>query len=313
MDLEITTILNKFSQQIIFFPSFQRAYSLLHKSVESTEARGVPSCAALIGPSGSGKSALTTIFKNHFGPVTEEPFEDGIHKIIPAFYCLVPSPVTIKTLSRHLLKALGEANPKGDTVDLTYQLESRLKTSRVRVLIFDEFHRLTQRGADATRGATIEWLVALLSITGISIVLSGTQKCMEIIATDETLARRIPYIARLHYLEFSEDLDSEYIKTLNGLDMRMRDIGHIDKGVHLIAPPIYAPLYVATQGNLEYLRQILHEALESSLRRGERDLKLEDFKRACNYLELPLNLHQASNPFELSTAKCLKILIGNIK
>jgi hypothetical protein len=303
-------ILTQFSQQTIFFPSFRFAYSQLQKSVETTSLRNCASCAFLIGRSGSGKSRLCELFRDSFGPTREESNEDGIHKIIPALYCLVPAPVTIKGFCLTLLKQLGQYSPHSNVHELNNLLVTRIKACEVRVLIFDEIQRLLRPDAEKTRDGTLDWLVALLSLTHLPIILSGTEKCSELFNNNAPFARRFCYVANLDYFKYEDFATSDFHMTLQGLDQELYRLANFPGEDHLQDASIKIPLYVASRGNLEYVRQIIHEAVSICLDRwtDTPTLRRADFIDACRSLLLPLNLANGANPFTIPLSTCLSLI-----
>jgi len=304
-------VLKAFAEQTVFFPSYQFAYSQLHKAMEATELRKTASCAFLIGRSGSGKSRLCELFIDAFGPPHEEPCEGGVIKIIPALYCLVPAPVTIKGICITLLKELGVYAPHPNVHALNVLLVERLKKCRVKVLILDEIQRLLKPDAEKARDVTLDWLVALLTISGIPIMLSGTEECESLLKDaggQSPFTRRYCYSARLEHFQFSELANSDYYLTLKGLDQQLYRLANFTGDIHLQDLSIMAPLYVASVGNLEYLRQIIHEAASIALTRTPHALKRVDFVDACCCLTLPKNLKKSSNPFNLSLSESLELI-----
>ncbi|EJM76161.1 hypothetical protein PMI31_01509 [Pseudomonas sp. GM55] len=303
----------EFNEQTVFFPSYQFAYSQLSKAVEATKLRKTASCAFIIGPSGSGKSRLCELFTGSFNPPYIECDEGGIFKIITALYCIVPAPVTIKGICTTLLKTLGVYPPHGDVHALNELLLDRLKKCRVRVVILDEIQRLLKPDAEKSRGVTLDWLVTLLSKSEIPIMLAGTEEC-ELLLKEQRkqsfspFIRRYCYVAYLEHFKFSELDTSEYYMTLKVLDQQLYNLMKFEGDVHLHELMIMAPLYVASVGNLEYLRQIVHEAVINSLTRNATTLTRQDFFEACRCLNLSKQLCETKNPFTLTLSECLALI-----
>lgn len=304
---EQDAVLKQFSRQIVMYPTFDRAHTQLRRAIRATELRGEPSCALLHGPSGSGKSKLCKIFQNSFDAADYSIEADGKYRNRPAFYCTVPTPVTVKSFLKSILARLGHPNAAGDAADMNYELIQSIITAKIKVMIFDEFQRLTKREAEKARQLTIDWLVALLNEIHIPIIICGTPECLMLL-DDAPLARRYPYLANLDYLSFREREQSEFLQTLRGLDDAIYNLAQLESGVHFQDMSICAPLYMATRGNLEYLRHLLYFAVECCLIRGDRVLHHLDFIEACKCIRLPLNLSLWQNPFEISHNNCMKFI-----
>ncbi|QXH75474.1 TniB family NTP-binding protein [Pseudomonas atacamensis] len=305
----------EFSKQTVFFPSYQFAYSQLSKAVEATGLRKTGSCAFIIGPSGCGKSRLCELFADSFTAPYVEHVDDELVKIITALYCIVPAPVTIKGICKTLLKTLGAYPPQTDVHALNALLIDRLKKCRVRVVILDEIQRLLKPEAEKTRSVTLDWLVTLLSESKIPIMLAGTKEC-ELLLKEQKKKSHLPfirrycYVAYLTHFKFSELETSELCMTLKVLDQQLYKLMKFEGDVHLHDLLIMAPLFVASAGNLEYLRQIVYEAVSSTLTRSVIRLARRDFAEACRCLSLPKQLSEQTNPFNMTLTQCLALIAG---
>ena len=305
-----THVLEEFGKKTIFYPSFQHAYSQLQKAAESTWLRHTPTSAFLSADSGTGKSRLCEIFRDSFGPAEEVIRSDGIHRSIPALYCLVPAPITIKGLCCNLLHHLGQYPTHANTAVLTLQVIKRLQLAETKVVILDEIQRLLLPEAEKIRAGTLDWISTLLSLSGIAIVLSGTVDSKKLLNHDPAFNRRFGYLATLEYLRYSEDPTSEFHLILEGLDRELYQLGGLLGEVHLHDLTMKIAFYVATLGNLEYMRQIIHEAAGLCLYRDDLTLRRSDFADACYSLRVPVSLSKEVNPFYLSANESL-LLIRN--
>ncbi|UST72306.1 TniB family NTP-binding protein [Pseudomonas siliginis] len=309
-----TLLLKEFSSQIVLFPSFHYAYTKLQKSLETTQQRGVPNSAMVIGPSGSGKSTLCEIFRDSFGPSHDDTRPDGVYRIQPAFYCSTPSPVTVKSFAKTVVQKLSPAGKppdlRGDTVELTFRMLELFNTCDIQVCEFDEFHYLVKPEAVKARAIVINWLITLLNESHLAFVLAGTNDCLELLQQCPALARRFPFIIELKYISYSEDKASDYMILLSKLDDHIVGIAQISGGSKLTDPDIASRLYVATSGNLEYIRMIIHGALQNALPHRSEGLNLADFKRAAALLDLKMNLFNSTFPFDETLSRCYKKIYG---
>ena len=295
-----TQWLRDFSQQLVLFPSYLHAYTMLQKSVETARQRGVPTSAMVVGPSGSGKSTLLKLFRDSFGAPYELIGTSGITTVQPAFYCSVPSPVTVKSFAKTLVRELGCADTGGDTVELSYRAMALLKTCKVAVCELDEFHHLARPEAEKARGTVIDWLITMMNETMTPFVLAGTPECKFLLNQRPALARRFPFLIELQYPIFSEDGESDYMVLLSSLDNQLYTRGLLLPGAHLTDSDIAVRLYVATSGSLEYIRMIIHVAIQNMLARQRLTLEFSDFSQASRLIDLKLRMN--SDPFGLNRA-----------
>ncbi|WP_448093683.1 TniB family NTP-binding protein [Pseudomonas lini] len=297
-----------FSSQIVLFPSYHHAYTVLQKSVETTRQRGIPTSAMVIGPSGCGKSTLCKLFRDSFGGPYEFVNAEGVVTIRPAFYCSVPSPVTVKSFAKTVVRGLGCWDTSGDTVELTYRLMTLLKTCGVEVCEFDEFQWLVRPEAEKARNIIIDWLITIINDTQIPFILAGTPECKVLLDHREALARRFPYLIELNHLSYSEARASDYMTLLSKLDELIYSADRLSSGAHLTDTDIAVRLYAATAGSLEYIRMILHGALQHAIAHNRSGLALDDFGQACGLINMKKSL--LPNPFFESIGACYQKIYG---
>jgi type II secretory pathway predicted ATPase ExeA len=294
--------LRGFSRQLVLFPSYLHAYTMLQKSVETARQRGIPTSAMVVGPSGSGKSTLLKLFRDSFGPPYELIEPSGVTTVRPAFYCSVPSPVTVKSFAKTLVRELGCSDTRGDTVELTYRVMALLKTCQVAVCELDEFHHLARPEAEKTRGIVIDWLITMMNETMIPFVLAGTPECKFLLNQRPAFARRFPFVVELQHLTFSEERDSDYMVLLGSLDEQLYSRGLLRSGAHLTDSDIAVRLYGATSGSLEYIRLIIHGAAQHMLAHQRLNLEIIDFSQASKLIDLKLSM--SPDPFDLNLSSC---------
>ncbi|WP_052742326.1 TniB family NTP-binding protein [Pseudomonas sp. E141] len=294
--------LRDFAQQLVLFPAYLHAYTMLQKSVETARQRGIPTSALVVGPTGSGKSTLLKLFRDSFGAPYELIEPGGITTVRPAFYCSVPSPVTVKGFAKKLVRELGGPDLRGDTVELSYRVMALLKACKVEVCELDEFHHLARPEAEKTRGITIDWLITMMNDTMTSFVLAGAPECKFLLDQRPALARRFPFVIELRYLTFSEDSGSDFMVLLGCLDQQLYAQGLLQSGAHLTDSDIATRLYLATSGSLEYIRLIIHGAAQHMLAHQRKTLELVDFDQASKLIDLRLSI--TSDPFAMTLASC---------
>ena len=298
--------IGSFERQIVAHHNYHRAYSMIEMAVESTRLRGIPTSAVLTGPSGSGKTTLVSLYKSIFP--TQHAQADGVHIIIPALYCIVPSKTTAKSFCKTILTALQCTDLRGDATELTLRIEQLLITCQIEIIIFDEFQILVEPENIKYQKEITNWLLSFVNRISIPLIIAETEECKEIVDKDARLARRFPHLATLNYPAYDLENNSDYMIILRNLDDKLYSIGRLDQGLHLPDPSVAARLYVATSGNLEYIRQILHTVFTICLKDRNRGPGLGDFQEACDLYELGMSLCKGTNPFSLSLSESMKLI-----
>ncbi len=307
MEPNIEVTLQRFKRRVIFYGMYKHAYSQIQSAIENTHALGEPVCAILRGVSGAGKSTLCKYFEKY---LCSEPIlrgEDGAYIQLPVFYCEVPSSTTVKGMIISMLELLIGETPNGTVEKLTHQLLTCLRTAGVKVIFLDEIQLLCiTTVSEKVRLDSLQWLVSLLNRSGIPVILSGTELCRDIRKSHAPFASRYPYVAVLKNFDHDSDPSSDYQVFLKNLDIAMYEIAQLGSGVHLNDPSIATSLYLAALGNLKKTRLIISDALKYCLERGgSRELKLEDFYRAGENIDLCPDLAEM-NPFGLSYEEALR-------
>jgi ABC-type dipeptide/oligopeptide/nickel transport system ATPase component len=301
--------LGDFSAVIVRHTSFTEATQKILRAVEITISRREPSAAMLVGKPGSGKTTICKSIVQHFGPGTVVQTEQGVVNTVPALYCSVPAGVTLKSLSVHMLTKLGCQDLRGDAITLMWRLSRLLSTCETQVILLDEFHHLLMRGAEKTRAVVCDWIKTLMNETLIPIILVGMPECEVIVDDHPQLARRYPYRARLPEFDFAvQSSNSIFIKTLKLFNQRMNEIGGFENSSILTDRSTASAIYVATSGNMNAIRQLLHDALRIALERADSTFTVNDLAEAAASLTSAKSLVKGKNPFLLSLTEINRIL-----
>jgi predicted AAA+ superfamily ATPase len=300
-------ILAAFSKVIVFHEGARRAYSLVQDAIEDTLNRGIPTSAMLYGVSGTGKSTLLEHFENIYGQTVYEVEDDGGSCLKPVIYFETPAEITIKGMARNMLIELGDPSPTGSAEQMTYKLTTLLRTAKTKVIFLDEIQRLVYQNQRGIRVKALQWLVSLGNKLKIAVILAGTEECAALSQYNKAFRRRYQTLIELREFIFSEAPDSDYLGTLRALDEAVHSISGLPSALRFHDPATAARLYIATRGNLEYLRSIMYKALKRRLKLSrDSGLTQEDFIAACEYMDLP-KLSDI-NPFLVSLPDALNMI-----
>jgi Cdc6-like AAA superfamily ATPase len=256
----------------------------------------------LTGLSGVGKSTVCKYVVQQIGGRKQIESEWGVIETVPAFYCELPAGPTLKSLTIGMLAQLGCAHLSGDATTLLYRLITLLKTCQTQVILLDEFHHLLGKGAEKTKILVCDWVKTLMNRTLIPVVIAGTPECESIVDEHPQLARRYPFRASLRTLEYTSlNTQSDYLKVLKSLGAQIKKIGEFSDSVYLTDQALAAKIFVASGGNMNSLRQLLHEAFRIALERNTGEFSENDLAASYESQFLEGTLIKFKNPFKLDS------------
>ncbi|KPG96276.1 TniB family NTP-binding protein [Pseudomonas sp. RIT-PI-r] len=295
-------VLEALKQCVVWHPSFAHAHQLARKSMSTTRDRHAAASMMLIGDTGVGKSTLCEGIERELNIDTEYD-TDCSHSCIK--HCLlveVPPQATIKTLSIELLTKLGLENrgrlEQMGSASLNRLILQRLITMQTRLIILDEFHRILDQGAAATKKMVCRWVNQILNQATIPIVLAGLPTIETLIDTIAELSDRYPYRAHLRYFNFTDKAaTAQFRKVIELIELKVIQPAGFAERVLLTEDLLFAGLCLATNGSLRHLNILLNDSLTHALAREGDTLTLEDFACAAD----DLDFCRPYNPFRLSS------------
>lgn len=300
--------LRKFSKFIVSHELYSHAVSTLDAAISATDASQQPMSAILTGEQGTGKTTVCKYMVAKLPKPHVKSAEDGVRKIVPAFYCSVPSPVTIKSLAIEMLDKLGNTDLRGSQGELTKRLHELLRTCQTKVIYLDEFHHLLTSEAKKASKGVCDWVKGLMNATGVTVVLVGKPKCEDIINADGELSRRFPFRAHLDRIAYSTGATSQYLMILRALTKAMIDHAGVKEVPPLTDLGRASQIYVATGGNMNAIRQLLFLVVSTAIKREGKVVKWSDFAESYDKIHLESSMIRGRNPFELPHAEIKKIL-----
>ncbi|WP_122665930.1 TniB family NTP-binding protein [Pseudomonas viridiflava] len=307
---ERNALLKDFSGATVYFPRFAKAYSTVQDAIEMSLITGSPNSAIICGPSGAGKTTLCEHLIAHYQRTYEEESSEGVFRRKTVMYFEVPEPATVRQLVEQMLHTLSVTECKGSIAHLTAMLITRLHTLGVEVVFLDEIQRLCTTSTEKIRPSALGWIASFCNDLKKPVVLAGTEECRFITKTPncEPFANRYPHMVVLNFFTYEAQLSSEYHRTLEKLNETLNEISPMLNEVHLHDADIAAPLFVATCGNIKWLRTVIYSALAHSLKRtAEHGLCRADFSYACDQLDLLFNLYPG-NPFSLDLTQARDLI-----
>ncbi|NJO83617.1 MAG: AAA family ATPase [Blastochloris sp.] len=167
---------------------FEAVFREIERCREMTRRAGEAHCLSLEGPTGAGKTRLAQAYA-----AQHPPYETEAGSIQPVFYVDVPAQITVKGLSEHLLRYLGDPLLRGYTrqVDLDYRLDGLIRACVTHLVVLDDFHHLLNTDTSRRRDAVSDWL---------KVRIKNTRKPFLVISIEhrvQTILDHNPQLSRL--------------------------------------------------------------------------------------------------------------------
>ncbi len=305
MDIKATLI--TFSKFTILHSQYRNAIETVLDSIETTEECDDPSCAIMMGDSGTGKSSICRRLKQLMGRPVPVLTTDGLVNTLPCLYLELPARPTINSVATALLDKMKIATVnKGTSAER--QILTVLESRQTRLVILDEFQNFANKGAAITKAETCGWIKYMLNESGITFLLSGEAFDTDVIEPLRQVSARFPYRLQLANLIYSGDPQSEFRTILGLFAAEIEKLGQFHSDLFLGDEHMSAALYMGSGGNMRGIRRLLYAAFKRALIRGDGRLTIEDFAEAIKRIDIPDRIHKEKNPFLIRTKEILKAI-----
>ena len=254
-----------------------RQMNMNHRWGQGSEYKGVISGASstsIIGPSGIGKTSSLQRSVELLGDIIMQ--DKPIHKIIPVVMVNCPFDCNYKGLLLQILLSIDEAlgsNYYEKTQKSTYNAQQimilvcQLCHLHVGVLLVDEIQNIC---GSRTGELLYKMLLQLINASGISVVLVGTEECMDYFQKAPQMARRT---VGFHY----KNLD--YGKEFCLLTETLFRYQYVNKKTEL-TEGLISWLFEHTAGNPGNLMEIIHDSQEIAIIKGTEKIDVSSLTEA---------------------------------
>lgn len=290
-----------FKEIFIENPRVQQAHNVMERLCQRSLNDAVieKSCAALIGPSQSGKTSTIRSFVERKN--TLEAIKD--HQI-PVLHLVIGSNITRKGFLQEALIAMEDYDiatlPKSGTESiLLHRFCVALRALNVQLLVVDECHHI-KRGSDGRYAYDVgEMLKSILLRGACSILLAGVGEDAEApFRHNEQLALRA--LRRLDFspLRASVPEDHELFQNfVVDMLMEMSDRGLINNAEALATRENLYALHQASSGVVGRVCRLFRLAVGHMIDRNDEGLSIEDLIYATDVLQQH-NATRSKNPFQ---------------
>lgn len=252
--------------------------------------RGGPRGMLITGESGAGKSTMAKTYEALFPRVEEDE-----RTLIPVLRIQTPGQPTAKEIGAELLRRLNDPFPELGSAEVRLaRAHSLAEKCGVEMIIFDEVQHLFEGLDKRHRRIASNSLKNFMNSSEIPCVLIGTNDCITYLLEDKQLARRCS--PKLELKGFSLGTDSglkEFKRALLSLDTHLPMTAKSD----LVNPQYTTAIYLATDGLIGNLMNLLEGALRRALISGAQRLTVEHFAEQFSNVIFP-KCEANRNPFD---------------
>ena len=258
---------------LVAYPAFTQAILEIGRLSDRCRNENKGLATLLLAGSGTGKTFLARQLQqrwpsNHSGDVSH----------VPVVIFSIPSAPTQRSLGSALLKALEDPKCRqGDAAELLDRAVLLMRRVKTRIICIDNVHDIPERRGPAGIKHLGNWIRDLIDKSQALVVLFGTPAARIVTAANAQLRRRVPKHIYLPYFD---------IESKASLARFRRFLHELDKQLPLAEPSnlsevaLARRLYFATYGILDYVFQLLTEAVGAAVRDAREHLTSADLEAA---------------------------------
>jgi len=247
-----------------------------------------PSCIAVRGKTGSGKTTLVRKVKEM---ILAEPHDSSTK---PVVYLELPEDCTRKMVLGRILEAVDDDDPYGSTGSvLLARVQDAMRSHKVRLIIIDEVQHLVSKENKRVNHKMADLLKVLIDTVGVPFVLVGNTDLDHILSANQQLQRRMFDYIRLTPFDLGDRRDSVHFRAfLRLFDARLP----FPEWCELDDAAVAAALHDATEGLIGFIVQLLKNAGDRALREGCRRIEPKHLAAAWRAVRKPF-VTRKDNPF----------------
>ena len=220
----------------------------------------------------------------------------------------VPARPTVKSFAETLLYQLGDPLwMRSNTVGKSIRLRELLRRCGVRLLVLDEFQHFVDARRANIPNEVADWLKEQVEEAGLSIVVLGLQRCLEVLKQNEQLRRRFGATLRVGAFRWESREDrTTYRAFLRAVQDQLPEYA---------MPPLADPemafrMHYGTYGLIGYIMKIIRGAARIARSHQSREITLRTLAQSFQehvWMERPTDPNPFLDNFDASKAKPLKL------
>ncbi|RED52898.1 TniB family NTP-binding protein [Cohnella lupini] len=276
---------------IVHHPVYEQVLEELEMRFDLGEDSVAPDCLYLYGPTGAGKSTVTSEFTGRYR--REELVTDSReYTRVTVLHVKVPPKATPRSLASKILFDLGDPNHfRGTESELTSRVHYLFGKCEVKMFILDEFQHLIDSDTLHVLVTASNWVKTFTEEIKIPVVLCGMPESMRIFINNPQLDRRFTNKIELPPFRYGTAAEiTTFRKFLKEVEKQLpfakpsniTDIGIADR------------IYYTSQGIPFYVMQLLIEATAYAVNAGNDSIEMKHLNQAFKKIK------QTARPFTMN-------------
>ncbi len=257
--------------------AFACGVNLVQQAMKLSDGISQPTCVAILGPSGAGKTRMLDRCAEGY-----RPYRDANGICVPVLQFDVPSKPTVKALASEFLRALGATDfDRGTEIQQTYRAKVLMKECKVRAIFLDDFHHFVDQSSNNVLHYAADWLKHLVDEVKPALIITGLPYAVEVINLNEQLARRFMAPVRLTRFLWQHESDREEFRDI--MDAFQAGLQQYFSMPQLRSEEMSFRFYCASGGLIGYVAKILDWATKTAALQSRTELTLKNLDHA--YME----------------------------
>lgn len=280
--------LREMDRLVILHPQFVRAIMEIKQRVGHCVRHHKGSALSVIAPTGAGKSTVASYCANLW---LDRELPDMTLRRVVVFS--VPPRPSSGSMSSAVLKALGDPRwSSGKAHILEERAKHLLTRCRTRLVLIDNVQDVPERRKRKGVREVGNWIRDMVDSVPALFVSLGAEQSLDVFNANSQVRRRSP--ARLNIDYFSIETPEKakrFLRLLFELDKKLP----LADMSNLAERSLATRIWMATHGIIDYLMDMVCEAVAVAANSGREALALTDFERA--FEKIFLDAAPAVNPF----------------
>ncbi|MEK4510135.1 TniB family NTP-binding protein [Paenibacillus sp. FSL K6-2524] len=273
---------------IVHHPKYEQLLEELEMMLVLSEGSVSPEGLYIFGPTGVGKSTVTTEFTDRY-PREIVKKEDKEFPRIPILHVRVPPKATPRMLASKVLEIMGDPfHHKGTESELTSRIHHFVRSLGIKMIILDEFQHLIDADTDHVLATASNWVKTFTEEIRIAVVLCGMPESNKVFIRNGQLDRR--FCNKVELEPFAYGTPEEiitfriFLKKIDGL-LPFAD------SANLADPRKADKIYYISKGIPFYVMKLLENATFFAVKAGDDQITESHMARAM------LKIKQVARPY----------------